>query len=154
MTTTTGSSRGRSARLIGRWTAPAFAERITAAKREERFVGATVSNYFRTPNGPGWALVGDAGYNRCFITAHGITDAFLGAELCARALDAALSGRRGYAEAMGDYQAARDARAVPMYEMTLQIAALQPPDPRMIQLVGAIAGKPAALRRSWSCGTS
>ena len=45
-------------------------------------------NYFRKPYGPGWALVGDAGYNRDFITAQGIMDAFRDAELCAAALDA------------------------------------------------------------------
>ena len=42
--------------------APAFAERVRAATREERFVGTAVPNYFRRPYGPGWALVGDAGY--------------------------------------------------------------------------------------------
>ena len=63
---------------------PAFAERIRDAKREERLVGTSVPNYFRTPYGPGWALVGDAGYSRDFITAQGITDAFLDAEGCAR----------------------------------------------------------------------
>ncbi len=59
---------------------PAFTERIRDAKREERLVGTSVPNYFRTPYGPGWALVGDAGYSRDFITAQGITDAFLDAE--------------------------------------------------------------------------
>jgi flavin-dependent dehydrogenase len=126
-------------------TAPGFAERIKAAKREERFVGATVSNYFRTPYGPGWVLVGDAGYNRDFITAQGITDAFLDAELCADALDAALSGKSGYDEAMAGYQSTRDGRAMPMYQMTLQIASLQPPDPQMVQLIGGMAGNQAAM---------
>jgi flavin-dependent dehydrogenase len=42
--------------------APAFAERVRAATREERFVGTAVPNYFRRPYGPGWALAGDAGY--------------------------------------------------------------------------------------------
>jgi 2-polyprenyl-6-methoxyphenol hydroxylase-like FAD-dependent oxidoreductase len=42
--------------------APAFAERVRVATREERFVGTAVPNYFRRPYGPGWALVGDAGY--------------------------------------------------------------------------------------------
>ena len=63
--------------------APAFADRIRAARREERFVGTAVPNYFRKPFGPGWALVGDAGYNKDFITAQGISDAFRDAELCA-----------------------------------------------------------------------
>ena len=120
--------------------APEFAERIRGATREERFVGTSVSNYFRTPFGPGWALVGDAGYNRDFITAQGITDAFRDAELCTGALDDALAGKRPYDEALGDYQSERDAQVLPMYEMTAQIAALQPPDEQMIQLVTAMQG--------------
>ena len=124
---------------------PAFAARIRDAKREERLVGMSVPNYFRTPYGPGWALVGDSGYNRDFITAQGITDAFLDAEGCARALDASLGGTVPYDEAMAGYQSARDTRAMPVYQMTLQIAALQPPDQQMIQLVSAIAGNQAAM---------
>ena len=125
--------------------APAFAERLRDAKREERFVGASVPNYFRAPAGPGWALVGDAGYNRDFITAMGITDAFRDAESCAGALDQALSGERPYDQAMADYRSTRDAAALPMYEMTAQIAALQPPDPQMIQLVTAMQGNQEAM---------
>jgi 2-polyprenyl-6-methoxyphenol hydroxylase-like FAD-dependent oxidoreductase len=124
--------------------APAFAERIRDAKREERFVGTSVPNYFRTPFGPGWALVGDAGYNKDFITAQGITDAFRDAELCAEALDQALAGKRQYDEAMGDYRSTRDAQVLPMYEMTAQIAALQTPDPQLVQLVGAMQGNQEA----------
>ena len=115
---------------------PAFAERIRGAKREERLVGSTAPNYFRKPYGPGWALVGDAGYCRDFITAQGITDAFLDAEELA---DALVTGE------MAEYQARRDARAMPVYQMTLQIAALQPPDEQMIQLVSAIAGNQPAM---------
>jgi 2-polyprenyl-6-methoxyphenol hydroxylase-like FAD-dependent oxidoreductase len=56
--------------------APLLADRLRGAKREARFAGAAVPNYFRRPFGPGWVLVGDAGYNRDFITAQGIMDAF------------------------------------------------------------------------------
>ncbi|HEY6745381.1 MAG TPA: NAD(P)/FAD-dependent oxidoreductase, partial [Mycobacteriales bacterium] len=66
--------------------APEFAARVRAGTRETRFAGSAVPNYFRTPYGPGWALVGDAGYNRDFITAQGMQDAFRDAELCAAAL--------------------------------------------------------------------
>jgi 2-polyprenyl-6-methoxyphenol hydroxylase-like FAD-dependent oxidoreductase len=124
---------------------PAFSERIRDAKREERLVGTSVPNYFRTPYGPGWALVGDAGYSRDFITAQGITDAFLDAEGCARALDAALAGTVPYDEAMAGYQSGRDTRAMPVYQMTLQIASLQPPDEQMVQLVSALAGNQEAM---------
>ena len=90
--------------------APAFAERVRAAKREERFLGTAVPNYFRKPFGPGWALVGDAGYNKDFVTAQGIQDAFRDAELCATALDETFSGARTFDDAMGVYQSTRDER--------------------------------------------
>jgi 2-polyprenyl-6-methoxyphenol hydroxylase-like FAD-dependent oxidoreductase len=64
-----------------------YSDRVRAATREERFVGTGVPNFFRKPFGAGWALVGDAGYNKDFITAQGIHDAFRDAELCATALD-------------------------------------------------------------------
>jgi 2-polyprenyl-6-methoxyphenol hydroxylase-like FAD-dependent oxidoreductase len=124
---------------------PAFAERIGAAQRETRPVGASVPNYFRTPYGPGWALAGDAGYNRDFITAQGITDAFLDAESCAQALDAALGGTTSFDDAMAGYRSRRDARALPAYQMTLQIASLQPPGPDMIEVLSALAGNQDAM---------
>jgi 2-polyprenyl-6-methoxyphenol hydroxylase-like FAD-dependent oxidoreductase len=125
--------------------APAFAERIRAAKREDRFYGTSVPNYFRKPFGAGWALVGDAGYLRDFITAQGMSDAFRDAELCATALDQWLSGSREFEASMGDYQSARDQQVGPMYDFTLKFAMLQPPPPEMQQLFGAIKGNQEAM---------
>ena len=125
--------------------APAFAERLHDARREARFVGAAVPNYFRKPYGPGWALVGDAGYNRDFITGQGIMDAFHDAELCAVALDKAFSGAQRFDVAMSEYQRLRDARVKPMYEFTCQLATLEPPPPEMQQLFGAIHGNRRAM---------
>jgi 2-polyprenyl-6-methoxyphenol hydroxylase-like FAD-dependent oxidoreductase len=118
---------------------PAFAERLRGARREARFVGASVPNFFRKPFGPGWALVGDAGYNKDPITAQGIQDAFHDAERCARALDEAFRGVRPFGEAMGDYQRERDAHAKAMYDLTCQIATLEPPPPEVRELFAAIA---------------
>jgi len=125
--------------------APSFADRVRAAQREERFVGTAVANYFRKPYGPGWALVGDAGYNKDFITAQGIQDAFRDAELCARALDETFSGARFFDVAMGEYQSARDAHVLPTYELTCQFAALEPPPPEMQQLLAAMHGNQEAM---------
>ncbi len=125
--------------------APAFAERVRGAKREERFVGTAVRGYFREPFGPGWALVGDAGYNKDFITAQGIHDAFRDAELCAAALDETFSGARSFEEAMGEYQARRDGQVLPMYEFTAELAALAPPSPEMQQLLSAVSRSQEAM---------
>ncbi len=125
--------------------APEFAKRIRGARRESAFAGAPVSNFFRKPYGPGWALVGDAGYNKDPITAQGITDAFRDAELCATALDQAFTGARAFDDAMGDYQRTRDQHVLPMYEFTCQLATLEPPPPEMQQLLGAIHGNQNAM---------
>jgi 2-polyprenyl-6-methoxyphenol hydroxylase-like FAD-dependent oxidoreductase len=125
--------------------APAFADRLRGARQEARFVGAAVPNYFRKPYGPGWALVGDAGYNRDFITGQGIMDAFHDAELCTAALDRVFSGTQSFEAAMSEYQRTRDARVKSMYEFTCQLATLEPPPPEMQQLFGAIHGNPKAM---------
>jgi 2-polyprenyl-6-methoxyphenol hydroxylase-like FAD-dependent oxidoreductase len=120
--------------------APAFRERVRSARREDRFLGTAVPNFLRKPYGPGWALAGDAGYLRDFITAQGISDAFRDAELCAAALGAFLDGTRDYDSAMAAYHAERDAAVLPMYEFTAQFARLGPPPPEMQQLMAAIHG--------------
>jgi 2-polyprenyl-6-methoxyphenol hydroxylase-like FAD-dependent oxidoreductase len=125
--------------------APALAERVRAAKREEPFVGMAVPNYFRKPFGAGWVLVGDAGYNKDFITAQGITDAFRDAELCAGALHEVFRGARPFDAALGDYQARRDAHVLPMYEFTTMLATLAPPPPQLQQLLRAMRGNRAAM---------
>ncbi len=125
--------------------APAFAERLREALREERFVGAAVRGFFRRPYGPGWALVGDAGYNKDFITAQGIGDAFRDAERCAAALDEALSGAREFEDALGEYQADRDARVRAMYELTAELASLEPPPAERQQLLAAVHGNQASM---------
>jgi 2-polyprenyl-6-methoxyphenol hydroxylase-like FAD-dependent oxidoreductase len=124
---------------------PAFADRLRRARREERFAGMPVPGYFRKPFGPGWALVGDAGYNKDFVTAQGIQDAFRDAELCVRALDEAHSGRRPFEEAMADYQAARDAHVLPIYELTAEIASLEPLPPELQKILQAAHGNQEAM---------
>ncbi len=125
--------------------APEFRDRVRAARREERYVGAAIPNFFRKPFGPGWALVGDAGYTRDFITAQGISDAFRDAELCVTAVDESLSGARPFDEAMGACQSARDTRVLPIYEFTCQFAMLAPPTPEMQELLAAVHGNQAAM---------
>jgi len=125
--------------------APEFAERIRGAKREARFAGTAVPNFFRRPYGPGWALVGDAGYNKDFITAQGILDAFRDAELCATALDQSFSGARSFDEALAGYQSTRDEHVLPMFEFTCQLATLEPPPPELQQLLAAVHGNQKAM---------
>lgn len=125
--------------------APEFAARTRAARRETPIAGAAVPNFFRKPYGDGWALVGDAGYNKDPITAQGITDAFRDAERLATALDEAFRGTQPFEEAMAAYQRERDEHVLPMYEFTCQLATLEPPPPEMQQLFSAIHGNQPAM---------
>ncbi|MER9200899.1 hypothetical protein NKJ28_28285 [Mesorhizobium sp. M0145] len=74
------------------------------------------------------------------VTAQGITDAFREAERCAAALDQVFFGAVTFDEAMTEYQRGRDERVLPMYELTCQLATLEPPQPEMQKLIGAIQG--------------
>ncbi|MFN7971054.1 MAG: NAD(P)/FAD-dependent oxidoreductase [Acidobacteriota bacterium] len=124
---------------------PEFAGRLRAATRQSAIVGLPVSNFFCKPFGPGWALVGDAGYTKDPITGQGIHDAFSDAERCATALDQALSGARSFDDAMGEYQRSRDQHALPMYELTCHLATLEPPEPAKQRLLAAIQGNQEAM---------
>jgi 2-polyprenyl-6-methoxyphenol hydroxylase-like FAD-dependent oxidoreductase len=123
----------------------AFGERLRGARRQGRIMGSAVANHFRTPFGPGWALVGDAGYLKDPVTAQGMSDAFIDAESCATALDDAFRGARTFDEALADHQQRRDARVAPIYDFTTQIARLEPPPPELQHLLGAIAGNARAM---------
>ena len=96
--------------------APDLAEQIGRAD-ETRLRGfAGHPGFFRRAHGPGWALVGDAGYFKDPLTSHGITDALRDAELLAGAIDA------GSDHALADYQTQRDAASVELFDATDAIA--------------------------------
>lgn len=124
---------------------PSFTARLEGARRETKVYTAITPNHFRKPYGPGWALAGDAGYIRDPITAQGISDAFRDAELLSSALAAVFAGTRPFEAALADFQAVRDAQALPVYELTCQIASLAPPPPEFQQLLGAIQGNQEAM---------
>jgi flavin-dependent dehydrogenase len=134
---------GNFARTIG--LSASFAARFSRAHREAPFLGGAVAGWLRKPYGDGWALVGDAGYNKDPITAQGITDAFHDAERCTDAIDAWCSGATPYGEAMSAWQRERDNHVMPMYEFTSQLATLEPPPPEMQQLLAAVHGNQEAM---------
>jgi flavin-dependent dehydrogenase len=82
-------------------------------------------NYYRTSHGPGWALVGDAGYHKDPFTGWGITDAFKYGELLAEKLHLGLSGEQPVDDAMAEYAKLRDAESAGTFELTCSLAELQ-----------------------------
>ena len=116
-----------------------FADIFSGAKRVEPVRGTgTLPNFFRTPYGNGWALVGDAGFHKDPILAQGISDAFRCAEWLTDAIDAGLSGARPLDDALADYQRIRDERLTPSYNLTCDLATLGPPPPEMLALYEAL----------------
>jgi 2-polyprenyl-6-methoxyphenol hydroxylase-like FAD-dependent oxidoreductase len=118
---------------------PSVADRLASATRAAPFLGGAVPGWLRTPYGPGWALVGDAGHNKDPITAQGISDAFLDAERCATAVHAWLGADMPYDKVMGAWHAARDAQVLPVYEFTSQLATLEPPPPEQAEFLTAVS---------------
>lgn len=95
----------------------AFDARLADARQVEpvRGFGGHVG-FIKRGTGPGWALVGDAGYFKDPLTAHGITDALRDAELLARAI------LQGTAAALADYETTRHDLSRRLFEITDQIA--------------------------------
>jgi flavin-dependent dehydrogenase len=102
--------------------APGFTPRLREARPASRTHGwAGVPGFVRQSWGPGWALVGDAGYFKDPITTHGMTDALRDAELLS---DAVLAGLAGDGDAaLAEYQATRDGLSTKLFEATERVAA-------------------------------
>jgi flavin-dependent dehydrogenase len=127
---------------------PHFAQRVRQGKQEGRFVGtADLPNFFRKPYGPGWVLVGDAGYHKDPYSAQGIMDAFRDVELVVEAIDAGFSEQLPLEEALADYERQRNEMALPLYEYNMQAASMKPSLPEMQQLFAALQGNQEQTNR-------
>lgn len=123
---------------------PYLSDALAGAERVERLYGMrSLPNMIRRSHGPGWALVGDAGYVKDPVTAQGITDAFTGAEQLAQAIDAGLSGAAPLDGSLAGYQRARDVASAPFFRYTCQVAALKPLPPGARRMFKTIAADPA-----------
>ena len=124
--------------LLGR-SAPRLVQRLRQARRTSPVQGMLRQpNQLRRGYGPGWALVGDAGYHHDAVTACGISDAFRDAELLAVALDQVLTGAAGETTALAAYEQRRDQALREIFEITCRLAAY-PPVPAFIELQKRLA---------------
>lgn len=97
---------------------PALATALEHCRLDGRLTAfAGLPGFLRQAAGPGWALVGDAGYFKDPITAHGMTDALRDAELLA---DAAAVGSTAAFDAYGRL---RNKLSLPLLRVTDRIAA-------------------------------
>lgn len=106
-----------------RRTAPALHAQLGQAEQTERLRGTgDQQNFFRQAAGPGWALVGDAAHHKDSITARGIGDAFLQAELLVAKVGADLRDETRLDNALKAYGEERDALLADGYRATLLVA--------------------------------
>ena len=99
---------------------PGMAARMAGAHLEGKLLGTRgIENYLRKPFGAGWALTGDAGHLKDPSTGTGIGDALSQSFLLADALDAALRGA-DWDTTLGEFQRARDAAVLTMYQWTIR----------------------------------
>ncbi|MDX1449233.1 MAG: NAD(P)/FAD-dependent oxidoreductase [Acidimicrobiia bacterium] len=105
------------------WAAhPVLGEAVAEGERVSRYRGTPgLPGFLRQPAGPGWALVGDAGYTKDNISAHGISDALRDAELCARAIDASLADPARERRYFSEYRVARDRLSVSILELSMEL---------------------------------
>jgi flavin-dependent dehydrogenase len=105
-----------------RTASPTAAQRVAdagSASRVRGFAGAPA--HLRQAWGPGWALVGDAGWFKDPLSTHGMTDALRDAELLARAVARTCPGRQR-AAALAAYERLRDQLSLPLLEATERLA--------------------------------
>jgi flavin-dependent dehydrogenase len=118
-----GAAPDRFARLLGE-ASPAAAERVAAARQVGGLRGfGGVPGFLRRAGGPGWALVGDAGYFKDPLSTHGMSDALRDAELLAIPLTDALGGRVPEAVATAAFQRERDRLSTALFDVTDRVAA-------------------------------
>jgi 2-polyprenyl-6-methoxyphenol hydroxylase-like FAD-dependent oxidoreductase len=105
--------------------APDWLARLRAGEQHGPMRGyAGIPGYLRRAWGPGWALVGDAGYFKDPLSTHGMTDALRDAELLTDALvEAAHDGTpAAEAAALAAYQERRDALSHELFAVVDQVA--------------------------------
>jgi flavin-dependent dehydrogenase len=102
--------------------APGFVDRVLATEDWSAMKGwAGVPGHVRHSWGPGWALVGDAGYYRDPITTHGMSDGLRDAELLADAVLDVLAGKPEHA-ALASYQDVRGRLSMSLFAATEEVA--------------------------------
>ena len=111
------------ARFLERFSShKAFSNRIPALTMSgEGILGCgPTPNYMRKPFGPGWALVGDAGYHQDPWSGNGIDNATTHASFLADCLVDWFQGKRSEENALEEYHHYRNETGLPIYLETVE----------------------------------
>lgn len=120
---------------------PDFHNRLRSAEQTEPVRTGGTPSFKRTGGGPGWALLGDAGLNMDPVTASGISNAFLQAEMLSDAIAEGIA-QGDLDDRIAAFGPARDARFGAYYEFTAETARLDPEVPdEVLQLFMALPGQ-------------
>jgi flavin-dependent dehydrogenase len=122
---------------------PLYQQHLGDGVRVSPIGGAVdLSMYKRKPYGPGWALVGDAGYHLDPLAARGTTAAVLTADLLSQAIARHLGGEQPACAAYGAYHAERDRQLQQEWDVTYAALVRPAPTEREIQAARLLAGRP------------
>ncbi|MCW2761980.1 MAG: NAD(P)/FAD-dependent oxidoreductase [Marmoricola sp.] len=109
--------------LLSASAAPELVDRVRDSSAWTSLRGwGGIPGHVRHSWGPGWALVGDAGYFKDPITTHGMTDGLRDAELLADRILEVLSGVATEAAALSAYQATRERLSSRLFAATEEVA--------------------------------
>jgi 2-polyprenyl-6-methoxyphenol hydroxylase-like FAD-dependent oxidoreductase len=130
-----------------RMVAPDLFDEISASEQAGTFQGTgDQQNFFRKACGPGWVLIGDSGHHLDSITARGITNAFMQAELLSDAINFDLTDKQHLDDTLSRFAETRHEKLIDDYYNTLEAAKLQVKDSRL-KMLRAIAQVPELTER-------
>jgi flavin-dependent dehydrogenase len=117
-----------------------------------------VPGFSRRPYGPGWALVGDAGYFKDPLSSHGITQALRDAELLADAIVAGHGGSEPITDALARYERLRDDLSADLFAVTDALASftwdVEEGERLLYRLLSAMSGEAEFLSRTLAIGSA
>ncbi len=135
------SGQGAEAYVARLRTIPPLAARLDMAERVSTLYRASpreLRGFFRRPFGPGWALVGDAGYHAHPAPANGIADALRAAELVHAGVEHAWTAGQPAEAYLAEYQQIRDDESAESYHASFRLGQINPfKDP---ELAAAVLG--------------
>ncbi|XVV00803.1 NAD(P)/FAD-dependent oxidoreductase [Actinosynnema sp. CA-248983] len=130
-----------------RLNAPKLHAQVLRAEQAGKLHGTgDQQNFFRLAHGPGWALVGDAGHHKDSLTARGISDAFMQAELLVETVADAVGDPERLDAALAEYDRVRVERLSENYAATLLIAQ-EEARPKRRALLAAVGTSPELTTR-------